>query len=153
MKKIYDYICSKIRVMNSWLSILIDRATSQGYKSNVLRPIISIVAVILACSIYYCYVEALLLAFIALIIVAIFALVFIGVFIYCIIKKPDLLRSERYNLQMKAMEQNISSSGNSVKEKPLSEKQKAFVRGAKSDSGYIFFSSNGNSKTHKEEPK
>lgn len=61
--------------MNSWLGILIDRATSQGYKSNVLRPIISIVAVILACSIYYCYVEALLLAFIALIIVAIFALV------------------------------------------------------------------------------
>lgn len=135
------------KVMNSWLSILIDRATSQGYKSNVLRPIISIVAVILACSIYYCYVDAFLLALIALAIVAVFAVVFIGVFIYCIIKKPDLLRSERYNLQIKAMEQNISSSGNSVKGEHSDEKNPS----TKNNSRFIFFTSGVDSKTKKEE--
>lgn len=140
MKKIYDYICSKILIMNSWLNILIDRATSQGYKSNVLRPITSIVAIILASSIYYCYQGSFALAFLSLCLVIVFAVLFIGTFLYCIIKKPDLLRSERYNLQMKAMEQNISSSGDSSDKKM----RKTFYdkrKGTSGDTGFVFYSS------------
>lgn len=119
--------------MNNWLSILIDKATSQGYKSNILRPIISIVAVIFAASIYYCYQNAFLLAFISLCMAILFAILFIVTFIYCMLKKPDLLRSERYNLQMKAMEQNMSSSGDS------SEKKVYKVIGKKENTGYVFY--------------
>lgn len=119
--------------MSNWLSILIDRATSQGYKSNILRPIISIVAVIFAASIYYCYQNAFLLALISLGMAVLFVLLFIFTFLYCMVKKPELLRSERYNLQMKAMEQNMSSSGDSSEK----SRSKEFVK--KSNTGFVYY--------------
>lgn len=120
--------------MGNFLNFLIDRATSQGYKSNVLKPLIGLEIVIFASSVYYCYVDAILLALLAGIMAFLILILFIGAFIYCLCKQPDLLRSERYNLQKQAMEQNISSSGNSMNRSPTVRK-----RHSNADPNFVFF--------------
>ena len=104
MKKIYDYICSKIVFMSEHLKQLFEFATSQGYKSNVLKPIIVGIIISIIGAVAGAYYKSQIITIGCLILAFIFVISFLIAYFFCLCKNPNLLRSERYNLEKTAIE-------------------------------------------------
>ena len=118
IKKVYFYFLIKINDMAGKYSEMLEHATSQGYRSNVVKPLLGMMIIILAAIIFLYKVEAIIFANILGGIAILLVLAFLFSYFYCLFKNPDLLRSERYNLEKTALEK-IAISGDSMSEGKL----------------------------------
>ena len=90
--------------MSRFIKDLLEHATSQGYKSNVMKPLMGLVIIFILGGIACHYFNVPYFS-IGLFVLATLAGVcsFIAYF-FCLFKNPDLLRSEKYNLEKTAIE-------------------------------------------------
>lgn len=102
------------------MSVLTGRASQVGEKSNVVSVIIALIGLLLVVMILAViykaptWVIASILAF-----AIIFCVFFMVIYTYCLLKDPDLLRSERMVLKKMAIERKLvgdSSTGERVEE-------------------------------------
>lgn len=112
MKRIYYYFCNKIKKMSDTLRQLVEHATSQGYKANVLKPLIGMEVVLLFATISLFKLDIFVFGYIVGALCVIILICFIYCYFYCLFKDPNLLRSERYNLEKTAIDK-ISIQGDS----------------------------------------
>lgn len=104
MNKIYAYICSKKQRMAEQLKHILEYATSQGYKANVVKPILGGLVISILIIISGLYFHSNMIAVFGIILSTIFAIAFFVAYFFCLIKDPNLLRSERFNLEKAAIE-------------------------------------------------
>jgi len=99
--------------MNQMLTSILQQATSQGYRSNVVKPLMGMVIILLCATAVLFYVKFFLFATIIGGLAIAIVVAFLIAYFYCLWKNPDLLRSERYNLEKTAMEK-TSITGDSL---------------------------------------
>lgn len=104
MNRRYDYICSKIQFMAEQLKHILEYATSQGYKANVVKPILGGLVVSILIIVSGLYFHSKMVAVFGIVLASIFAIAFFVAYFFCLIKDPNLLRSERFNLEKAAIE-------------------------------------------------
>lgn len=78
---------------------LLSHASTQGYKSNVLKPLIYICAIGFIMTILFFKYEITFFGYLMGSITTLSFIGLIGAYFYCLVKNPDLLRSERYNIE------------------------------------------------------
>lgn len=113
MRILYIYILKETKKMSDKFKEIFENATSQGYKSNVVKPLMGFLIITLVFTAVFVYLEIMPLVYITFGISALTSLIFLSGYVYCLVKNPDLLRSEKYNLEKTAMEK-ISFSGDST---------------------------------------
>lgn len=106
------YNCIKLLPMPEYLKQILEHATSQGYRSNVLKPLYGICIILFLAAIASFYFKAEAMAYICLCFAFLIVLSFLFCYFYCLFKNPDLLRSERFNLEKTALER-VNQSGDS----------------------------------------
>lgn len=113
LKRKYYYICSKIRAMAKYLKDLLEHATSQGYKSNVIKPLSGMMIIFVIGAIASHYFDVPYLPFLLALLATICGTGMLIAYFFCLFRNPDLLRSERYNLEKTAIEK-VSITGDST---------------------------------------
>ena len=108
-------------MMGFQINELFNSATSQGSRSNVLKPIISIFGIFLLTSLVLFYLKVDLAGYISLGFALLIACAAVFGFFYCLFKNPDLLRSEKHILERFAIEK-ASIKGDSIEGKVLPPK-------------------------------
>ncbi|WP_039328073.1 hypothetical protein [Myroides sp. A21] len=99
--------------MAKYLNDLLEHATSQGYKSNVIKPLVGILIVFLCGLIAASYFNTdKIILYVLVVLTGICGLMVLVAYFYCLINNPDLLRSERYNIEKTAIEK-VSFTGDS----------------------------------------
>ncbi len=113
VKKVYFYILTKINFMALKYNEMLEHATSQGNRSNVVKPLLGMMVILLVAVVFLYKVDAVLFASILGGVAILLVFAFLYSYFYCLFKNPDLLRSEKYNLEKTAMEK-VSFSGDST---------------------------------------
>lgn len=90
--------------MPDFFKQILEHASSQGYKSNVLKPLFGLLSVLLLTTIVCIYLGNEIFANICLTVSLLIVVCFLVCYFYCLFKSPDLLRSEKFNLEKTAME-------------------------------------------------
>lgn len=90
--------------MSEHLKNILESVTSQGYRSNVVKPLMGVMVICGIGSIVAFYYEAEILAFVFIGLVCFTVIAFVVAYYICLFRNPDLLRSERYNLEKTAIE-------------------------------------------------
>lgn len=125
IKKLYFYALNKINYMVKYDEIL-EHATSQGYRSNIIKPLLGMMIIMLLATIILYMVGAFVFANFSGAVCLLLVVAFIISYFYCLFKNPDLLRSERYNLEKTAIEK-VSMSGDSMSEGKLQAPKMDYV--------------------------
>lgn len=99
--------------MSKFISGLLEHATSQGYKSNVIKPLVAMVIVFIVGGIASHYFNVPYLPIALFILATVGGVASLVAYFFCLFKNPDLLRSERYNLEKTAIEK-VSITGDSA---------------------------------------
>lgn len=82
----------------------LEYATSQGYKSNVVKPIMVVFIFSIAGSVVSAIYNAQIVMICCIVLAFILVIAFLFAYFYCLFNNSDLLRSERYNLERTAIE-------------------------------------------------
>lgn len=90
--------------MSEHLRQILECATSQGYRSNTVKPLMGVMIICFIGAIAAFYYNAVIIAYILTGLGVIVAISFLIAYFYCLTKDPNLLRSERYNLEKTAIE-------------------------------------------------
>jgi len=125
--------------MPDYLKHILEHATSQGYRSNVLKPLYGLMIILFLAMIVSLWLKMNVVAYICLAFALFIVVAFLVCYFYCLLKNPDLLRSEKFNLEKTAMEK-IAVSGDSIKKNMKSL-----------DTDYVNFVSLGDIKENSEE--
>lgn len=91
-------------MINDIIKSFLNQANANGSKTNVIKPLLSLIVFFLAALITssnYCPSWITIVLAIVMFALSIF---FIFVFWYCLMKQPDLLRSEKFNLDKMVVE-------------------------------------------------
>ena len=104
LKRKFHYICKKTKSMSEYIKQILEHASSQGYKSNAVKPliggvIICFVLCIIAMYLGYDTVGYIMLGFGGLCVVC-----FLIAYFLCLFRDPNLLRSEKFILEKTAIE-------------------------------------------------
>jgi hypothetical protein len=126
MRKLYLYIFKVKQFMADRLSQLLEHATSQGYKSNIIKPLLGMEIILLFATVALFRFNALLFAYILGSLAIVVVIGFLFSYFYCLFNNPDLLRSERYNLEKTAIEK-VAVTGDSVSSPEILLPQRDFV--------------------------
>ena len=126
IKKVYFYILTKINYMDFKYNEMLEHATSQGYGSNIVKPLLGMMIIMLLATIFLFSVGAFVFANFSGGICLLLVVAFLFSYFYCLFKNPDLLRSERYNLEKTAIEK-VSMSGDSMSEGKLQAPKMDYV--------------------------
>ena len=105
--------------MASKISEIIEHATSQGYKSNVVKPLAGIIVIMLLSAFMSANYGFELLATVSMGAAIFIIICFLVSYFYCLFTNPDLLRSEKYNLEKTAMEKTAITGDSTTKGKVL----------------------------------
>jgi uncharacterized membrane protein len=105
---------------------ILEHATSQGYRSNIIKPLLGMMIIMLLATIILYMVGAFVFANFSGAVCLLLVVAFIISYFYCLFKNPDLLRSERYNLEKTAIEK-VSMSGDSMSEGKLQAPKMDYV--------------------------
>jgi len=96
------------------LKQIVEFATSQGYKSNVVKPLSGVLIILFLTIGGLIYHNADMVIVYTILAMAVLAFIGFGVsYFYCLFNNPDLLRSEKYNLEKTAIEK-VAFSGDSL---------------------------------------
>lgn len=90
--------------MAEQLKHILEYATSQGYKANVVKPILGGLIVSILIIVSGLYFHSHIVSVFGIVLASIFAIAFLAAYFICLIKDPNLLRSERFNLEKAAIE-------------------------------------------------
>lgn len=112
MKKLYFYIFRKFYGMNVKLSQILENATSQGYRSNAIKPLSGLIIICITSSFLFAYINVMTLSIVFSIVTILLIVGFVIGYFYCLFNSPDLLRSEKYILEKTAIEK-VSQLGDS----------------------------------------
>nr|WP_315245661.1 hypothetical protein [uncultured Flavobacterium sp.] len=116
LKTFYEKVYFYISICNMWYMLkwseIAENASSQGYRSNVVKPLIGMVIILLIGSGGLYTVKSYFFANIVGILAVLLVIAFLVSYFFCLFKNPDLLRSEKYNLEKSAIEK-IAISGDS----------------------------------------
>lgn len=104
MKQLILYVCKKSKRMSEHLRQLIEYATSQGYRSNTVKPLMGAMLICFIGSIAAYIYNASVIAYLFAGLGVVMTIAFLVAYFICLIKDPNLLRSERYNLEKTAIE-------------------------------------------------
>lgn len=90
--------------MSEQLKQILEYATSQGYRSNTVKPLMGamLICFIGAIAAFRC--DASIIAYVLTGLGVVLVIAFLIAYFFCLIKDPNLLRSERYNLEKTAIE-------------------------------------------------
>lgn len=124
--KTNSYICSFTERMYNSISSLIQHATSQGYRSNVVKPLTGMAIVLLIATVVLFYFKVIIFGYIIGSLAVVLILAFLFSYFFCLVKNPDLLRSEKYNLEKTAMEK-VAITGDSTNRHSIAMPQSDFV--------------------------
>lgn len=94
------------------LKQLFENVTTQGYRSNVIKPLIALLIIMLTATIALFHYKIPFFGYCTGILSIIIVIIYLVAYLICLNKNPDLLRSERYNLEKTAME-NVAIKGDS----------------------------------------
>lgn len=92
---------------------IFENATSQGYRSNVVKPLMGLIIITLVFSAIFAFLNKEVLSIISMITSIVIIVVFLIGYIYCLLNNPDLLRSEKFILEKSIIEQ-TSMTGDST---------------------------------------
>lgn len=99
--------------MSETIKDLIENATAQGFKSNVIKPIMGLMIIFFIGAIGSTYFKVEYLPLLFTILLGLCGFLALFSYCYCLIKDPNLLRSEKYNLEKTAIEK-VSLIGDST---------------------------------------
>ena len=116
--KLYNTFAKKIKDMSEHLKQILEYATSQGYRSNVVKPLMGILSFSVIITIGGAYLNCNIVIYFGIGLTMFLVAAFLFAYFFCLFKDPNLLRSERYNLEKTAIE-------------------KATIKGDSNLSGYI----------------
>lgn len=108
----YCYIYNKINYMAKYLKDLLEHATTQGYKSNVIKPLSGMMIIFLIGTVVLSYFNVAYFPIVLGVLTTICGIGMLFAYFFCLFKNPDLLRSEKYNLEKTAIEK-VSITGDS----------------------------------------
>ncbi|WGQ15563.1 hypothetical protein [Sphingobacterium faecium] len=108
---------------------MFESATTQGYRSNVLKPIMWIMFVLFAFTITCLYLKQEVFAYIFIGLGIIFLILSAYAYFYCLHKDPDLLRSEKFNIEKTALEK-VAITGDSSTNKLKVQETEFVILGA-----------------------
>ncbi|WP_413534125.1 hypothetical protein [Empedobacter brevis] len=112
--KIFNIIFEKKYNMSILFKTLVEQVASQGYKSNIIKPLLGMMVIFLLGVIATKYYEIPFIPYIFMVLITICGIGMLFTYFYCLFKNPDLLRSEKYNLEKNAIEK-VSIVGDSEK--------------------------------------
>lgn len=124
MKQLILYVCRKSKRMSEHLRQLFEYATSQGYRSNTVKPLMGAMLICFVGSIAAYIYDASVIAYLFAGLGVVMTIAFLVAYFICLIKDPNLLRSERYNLEKTAIERtaiNDSMQGKRIIKSPSTE--------------------------------
>lgn len=104
MKQIILYICNYLKMMANFYSLLASQLSNQGSKSNIVKPLTYVMAMLLIAAIISLKLKIDLIGYIVLGLFTLVLIAFLITYFICLFKNPDLLRSEKYNLEKTAIE-------------------------------------------------
>ena len=90
--------------MSEYLRQILEHASSQGYRSNAIKPLIGGVIICFVLSIIAFYINALIIVYFLIGFGSLFSIGWLFAYFFCLFKDPNLLRSEKYNLEKTAIE-------------------------------------------------
>ena len=99
--------------MSKYLKDLLEHATTQGYKSNVIKPLSGMMIIFVIGGIASHYFSVPYFPFLLAILGTICGVGMLVAYFFCLFRNPDLLRSEKYNLEKTAIEK-VSITGDST---------------------------------------
>lgn len=126
VKHIFRYICNKIYIMTNYINNLLEHATSQGYKSNVMKPLLGINIIFITGGIISHYFGVPYLPIVLIILSTVGGVCLLFAYFFCLLKNPDLLRSEKYNLEKTAIEK-VSITGDSTTKRSIAMPRTDYV--------------------------
>lgn len=94
--------------MQSQIHHILENITSQGYRSNATKPLIAIMVICAIACILTWRIEAFIISFVMAGMTIICCILFFIAYFICLCKDPNLLRSERFNLEKIALEKAYS---------------------------------------------
>ncbi|MBB4036543.1 glucan phosphoethanolaminetransferase (alkaline phosphatase superfamily) [Dysgonomonas hofstadii] len=109
MSDIYYYICKKARYMSDYLRHIFEHASSQGYKSNVVKSLFGLLSILLTATILLFKIGENVFGYILGCLSVLIVLAFLFAYFYCLFKDPNLLRSEKFVLEKTAIEKALMS--------------------------------------------
>lgn len=112
--------------MSEQFKQFLEFATSQGYRSNVIKPLIVCIIISILGSTAGAYYGSQTIILCCLVLAFIFVIAFLVAYFFCLYKDPNLLRSERYNLEKTAIEK-ATFKGDSAVTSHLNLPQKDYV--------------------------
>lgn len=112
-RKCYLCIAFKLSCMSEAFKSLFQHAANQGYKANVVKPLIGMAAILLFIGLMLMYIEQDIMGYIIFGSAIVMVIVFVISYFMCLAKDPDLLRSERFVIEKSALEK-VSISGDST---------------------------------------
>lgn len=104
MKKYIVTFVQKINFMSEHLKQLFEFATSQGNRSNVIKPILIGFVATLVGAVAGVYFKSDIITEHCLNLSIVLLIAFLIAYFLCLFKDPNLLRSEKYNLEKTAIE-------------------------------------------------
>ena len=106
------YVHLQKKEMSEFISSIFKQATAQGFKSNVVKPLMGMFTlfVIATVVLYWLEVPYFSIAMGCLMMIA--GIVFLIAYLYCLFKNPDYLRSEKFVVEKMAIEK--AALGNSM---------------------------------------
>lgn len=110
----YFYIRNKLKMMSSSINEIFQRASSQGSRSNIVKPLMGMLAILMVATCVLFHIKAMIFAYITVALCVIVFGCFLFAYFHCLFKDPNLLRSEKYNLEKTALEK-IAVLGDSTK--------------------------------------
>lgn len=126
-KNIFISFAKKTKQMSDYFKSLIEHASSQGYKSNTVKPLIGGVIVCFAFSMVAFWIGAYILSYICMSLGGILVICFLFAYFICLYKDPNLLRSERYNLEKTAIEKAAITGDSTAKHLSIKMPQTSYV--------------------------
>ncbi|WP_343524384.1 hypothetical protein [Pedobacter sp.] len=95
------------------LTSFLEHATSQGYRSNVVKPLTTMAIILIVATGFLFYFKVDFFGYLIGSLAVLMVIAFLISYFICLFKNPDLLRSEKYNLEKTAIEK-VSYNGDSV---------------------------------------
>lgn len=92
-------------MINDVIKSFLQQANSNGSRSNALKPLLWLIGIFLPALITSSIYCAAWVSIVLAIVLIVFCVFFVSFYWYCLVKNPDLLRSEKFNLDKMVVEQ------------------------------------------------
>jgi hypothetical protein len=109
MMNIYSYFYDKIKNMSEYIKQILEHASSQGYRSNAIKPLMGGIIICFVLSMATMFMGYDIAGYIMLGFGGICVICFLIAYFLCLHKDPNLLRSEKFILEKTALEKALMS--------------------------------------------